>query len=87
MSEHGGPTRVRAMWLRGGTSKSGSFRNGQLPAGLKERDACLLRAYGSPGVRQIDGMPARRSWASAWMCTWRGGRAGSSFRFNERVIA
>ncbi|MFD1912980.1 4-oxalomesaconate tautomerase [Halodurantibacterium flavum] len=44
---------VRAMWMRGGTSKGGYFLAGDLPA---ERDAFLLRAMGSPDPRQIDGM-------------------------------
>lgn len=44
---------VRVMWMRGGTSKGGFFLTGDLPA---DRDAFLLRAFGSPDPRQIDGM-------------------------------
>lgn len=44
---------VRAMWMRGGTSKGGYFLADDLPA---DRDAFLLRAMGSPDPRQIDGM-------------------------------
>lgn len=47
---------VRAMWMRGGTSKGGFFLAGDLPADAAARDAFLLRAYGSPDARQIDGM-------------------------------
>jgi 4-oxalomesaconate tautomerase len=47
---------VRAMWMRGGTSKGGFFLAGALPAATDARDAFLLRAYGSPDARQIDGM-------------------------------
>lgn len=47
---------VRAMWMRGGTSKGGFFLADALPADTAARDAFLLRAYGSPDVRQIDGM-------------------------------
>jgi 4-oxalomesaconate tautomerase len=47
---------VRAMWMRGGTSKGGFFLAAELPADVAERDAFLLRAYGSPDARQIDGM-------------------------------
>jgi len=44
---------VRCMWMRGGTSKGGYFLADDLPA---DRDAFLLRAMGSPDIRQIDGM-------------------------------
>lgn len=44
---------IRAMWMRGGTSKGGYFLASDLP---KDRDAALLRIMGSPDIRQIDGM-------------------------------
>lgn len=44
---------VRAMWMRGGTSKGGYFLARDLPA---DRDAFLLEVMGSPDARQIDGM-------------------------------
>lgn len=47
---------VRAMWMRGGTSKGGYFLAGDLPADIAARDAALLRIMGSPDPRQIDGM-------------------------------
>lgn len=47
---------IRAMWMRGGTSKGGFFLADDLPADTKARDAFLLRAFGSPDPRQIDGM-------------------------------
>lgn len=47
---------VPAMWMRGGTSKGGFFLASDLPAEAGARDAFLLRAYGSPDARQIDGM-------------------------------
>lgn len=47
---------VRAMWMRGGTSKGGFFLADELPRDPAARDAFLLRAYGSPDARQIDGM-------------------------------
>jgi 4-oxalomesaconate tautomerase len=47
---------VRAMWMRGGTSKGGFFLREDLPADPAARDAFLLRAFGSPDARQIDGM-------------------------------
>ena len=47
---------IRAMWMRGGTSKGGFFLASDLPADTGARDAFLLRAFGSPDPRQIDGM-------------------------------
>lgn len=47
---------TRAMWMRGGTSKGGFFLAEDLPADPAARDAFLLRAFGSPDPRQIDGM-------------------------------
>lgn len=50
------PGAARAMWMRGGTSKGGFFLAEDLPAEPSARDAFLLRAFGSPDARQIDGM-------------------------------
>jgi len=50
--------RIKAAFIRGGTSKGVFFRAGDLPAEAGERDAVLLRALGSPDpyVRQLDGL-------------------------------
>ncbi len=47
---------IRAMWMRGGTSKGGYFLASDLPADAAARDRLLLRIMGSPDPRQIDGM-------------------------------
>jgi 4-oxalomesaconate tautomerase len=47
---------VRAMWMRGGTSKGGYFLASDLPADIAARDRFLLAVMGSPDSRQIDGM-------------------------------
>ncbi|EZP52332.1 4-oxalomesaconate tautomerase [Sphingomonas sp. RIT328] len=47
---------IPAMWMRGGTSKGGFFLADNLPSAIDARDAFLLRAFGSPDPRQIDGM-------------------------------
>ncbi len=47
---------IRAMWIRGGTSKGGYFLASDLPESPQERDAVLLNLMGSPDIRQIDGM-------------------------------
>ena len=66
MSDLAGGAGVRAMWMRGGTSKGAYFIADDLPgAGIPTpevtaadatRDAFLLRIMGSPDPRQIDGM-------------------------------
>ncbi len=47
---------ARCMWMRAGTSKGGFFLSNDLPKDRKARDKFLLRAMGSPDIRQIDGM-------------------------------
>ena len=42
--------------MRGGSSRGGFFLSADLPADPRERAAVLLAAYGSPDVRQIDGI-------------------------------
>jgi 4-oxalomesaconate tautomerase len=47
---------IRAMQMRGGTSKGLYFLADDLPADPTERDDLLLRVMGSPDPRQIDGV-------------------------------
>ncbi len=47
---------IRAMQMRGGTSKGLYFLAGDLPGDPAERDDLLLRVMGSPDPRQIDGV-------------------------------
>jgi 4-oxalomesaconate tautomerase len=47
---------IRAMQMRGGTSKGLYFLAGDLPAAAGDRDDLLLRVMGSPDPRQIDGV-------------------------------
>jgi 4-oxalomesaconate tautomerase len=47
---------IRAMQMRGGTSKGLYFLADDLPADAAERDDLLLRVMGSPDPRQIDGV-------------------------------
>jgi 4-oxalomesaconate tautomerase len=47
---------IRAMQMRGGTSKGLYFLAGDLPADAAARDDLLLRVMGSPDPRQIDGL-------------------------------
>mgnify|MGYP000538835484 CR=1 FL=1 len=47
---------IRAMWMRGGTSKGGYFLASDLPGNLEARNDLLLEIMGSPDIRQINGM-------------------------------
>ena len=50
--------------IRGGTSKGVFFGRDVLPTDPKERDAFILRAFGSPDLRQIDGLGGANSLTS-----------------------
>jgi 4-oxalomesaconate tautomerase len=67
---------VRAMWMRGGTSKGGFFLADDLPADIAKRDTFLLRAFGSPDPRQIDGMGGADPLASKVAVVSRSSREG-----------
>jgi hypothetical protein len=47
---------VKATWMRGGTSKCWVFAEEELGAVTEDRDDLLVRLFGSPDVRQIDGI-------------------------------
>jgi 2-methylaconitate cis-trans-isomerase PrpF len=47
---------IPCLFMRGGSSRGGFFLASDLPSDPVERDAVLLAAYGSPDVRQIDGI-------------------------------
>lgn len=47
---------IPCLWMRGGTSKGAYFLAQDLPTDPLARDALLLRIFGSPDARQIDGI-------------------------------
>lgn len=49
-------TRIRCLMMRGGTSKGAYFLASELPADTALRDRVILAAFGSPDLRQIDGI-------------------------------
>lgn len=55
---------VRAVMLRGGTSRGLYFTADDLPADPRERDELLLRLMGTPDPRQIDGLGGATSLTS-----------------------
>ncbi|MBN1318755.1 MAG: PrpF protein, partial [Anaerolineales bacterium] len=48
--------RIRCAFMRGGTSRGLFVMRNELPADPVMRDKVILRMYGSPDIRQIDGM-------------------------------
>ena len=50
--------------IRGGTSKGIFFKENEIPAPGPQRDAFILRAFGSPDTRQIDGLGGANSLTS-----------------------
>ncbi len=64
------------MWMRGGTSKGGYFLAEDLPADIEARNAFLLRAMGSPDIRQIDGMGGADPLTSKVAVVQKSARAG-----------
>ncbi len=48
--------KIRCVIMRGGTSKAVVLRDEDLPKDLSERKEVILKIFGSPDVRQIDGL-------------------------------
>jgi len=48
--------KIPCVYMRGGTSKAVFFHDQDLPQDTEERDKVILSAFGSPDLRQIDGM-------------------------------
>lgn len=48
--------RIPAVFMRGGTSKGLILKSADLPADPHVRDKVITRIYGSPDIRQIDGL-------------------------------
>jgi 2-methylaconitate cis-trans-isomerase PrpF len=56
MIHRGEQRRIRCALMRGGTSRGLFVMRNELPADTRLRDKVILRMYGSPDVRQIDGL-------------------------------
>ena len=67
---------IRAMWMRGGTSKGGYFLADDLPSDPAVRDRVLMRIMGSPDSRQIDGLGGADPLTSKVAVVWRSQRPG-----------
>jgi len=48
--------KIPCVIMRGGTSKGIYIKSNDLPAAQEERDRAVLGIFGSPDVRQIDGL-------------------------------
>lgn len=53
--------RIPCVIMRGGTSKALFFHENDLPEDVESRDKVILRAFGSPDIRQIDGLGGANS--------------------------
>lgn len=53
--------RIYCVIMRGGTSKALFFRDNDLPRDEEKRNRAILRAFGSPDLRQIDGLGGANS--------------------------
>jgi methylitaconate Delta-isomerase len=49
-------TKLRCVIMRGGTSKGVFFHENELPRDIQDRTEVILRVFGSPDKRQIDGL-------------------------------
>jgi len=47
---------LKCVIMRGGTSKAVFFKSNELPGNLAERERLILKVFGSPDLRQIDGL-------------------------------
>lgn len=47
---------VRCTYMRGGTSKAVFFKKNELPSDPELRDKVIMAVFGSPDIREIDGM-------------------------------
>lgn len=56
-----GKDRIKCVIMRGGTSKAVFFRENDLPSDIFKRDEVILRAFGSPDIRQINGLGGANS--------------------------
>lgn len=56
MALRGDQWAIRAVFMRGGTSRGAYLHAADLPADPSLRDALILGLYGSPDIRQIDGL-------------------------------
>jgi 2-methylaconitate cis-trans-isomerase PrpF len=53
--------KIPCVYMRGGTSKAVFFNAKDIPEDQRQRDSLILRAFGSPDLRQIDGMGGANS--------------------------
>ena len=81
--------RIKAAFIRGGTSKGVFFRAGDLPADPAERDAVLLSALGSPDPygRQLDGLGGGISSVSKAVIVGRSARADADVNYTFAQVA
>ena len=80
---------VPASWVRGGTSKCWIFQAADVDALPVTRDEFLLRAFGSPDLRQIDGIGGATSTTSKAIIveTRKAGQAADLVRYSFAQVS
>lgn len=73
--------KIPCILMRGGTSKGVFFHEGDLPADPELRDRVILRAFGSPDARQIDGLGGSYSVTSKCAIIGPGSRPGTDINY------
>ncbi len=83
------PLRIRASYMRGGTSKGVFFVAADLPEDPDVRDRLLLRVIGSPDPygKQIDGMGGATSSTSKVIVVWPSKRPGIDIDYQFGQVA
>ncbi|MDM0072489.1 2-methylaconitate cis-trans isomerase PrpF [Variovorax sp. J31P207] len=83
------PKAIRAMWMRGGSSKGLFFLTEDLPSDVAERDAVLLRVMGSPDPygTQIDGLGGATPSTSKVVLVERSKREGCDVEYLFGAVA
>ena len=81
--------RIKAAFIRGGTSKGVFFRAGDLPDDVAQRNAVLLRALGSPDPygRQLDGLGGGLSSLSKAVIIGRSARADADIDYTFAQVS
>ena len=78
---------VPASWVRGGTSKCWIFRASDVDALPVSRDEFLLRAFGSPDLRQIDGIGGATSTTSKTIIVEDGDPGQAAVRYSFAQVS
>ena len=77
--------KLRCVIMRGGTSRAVFFHENELPSQLKLRDKVILDVFGSPDIREIDGLGGADALTSklAIISRYKGPEADVEYNFGQ----